>query len=154
MRILPLVAVALAPTLLVGRSARAQGNNCCTVTALDAVHRIVTAVQRSDGRLFRFTVSPADLKTVALCDALDTRTEGVKDGGALSLMLATVPAPVKGSLLRAPGEAGAVIGVHDYESGGMQVLLESVQSNADSTVTVSWAYCNDGERRNMQQDLR
>ncbi len=121
---------------------------CCSVLALDARTRTVTAIDRASAKLFSFTVNnPVTFKNVRLADHFDAPIARTKVGSAFAADIGKVRNPLEPccALTTELGGAGQALGVRSHETSGVHVVLLELKRTSGNTVTAKWQYLNSSD---------
>ena len=122
---------------------------CCSVVALDAQTRSVTAIDRKSAKMFSFTVTnPATFTRIRLADPFDAAVATLKKGMTFSADLGRVRAGSEPccSMTTDVGGAGQALGVRAHDAQGVLVVLLELKRTAGNTVTARWEDLNSSDQ--------
>ena len=122
-----------------------------SILAIDKERRAVTALDRTNGGMFRFTVSnAATLNKLKTCERFDAELGGIAVGQSFTADFPAAKGAPCCTLATPIGGAGQALGVREHgKHEGLDVILLGFKRMGDDIVQATWQHCN-GSKKQVQ----
>ena len=114
-----------------------------SILAIDKERRSVTALDRTNGGMFRFTVNTATLNKLKPCERFDAELGGITVGQSFTADFPAAAGAPCCTLATPIGGAGQALGVREHNKhAGLDVILLSFKRMDTDIAQATWQHCN------------